>query len=106
MKYFSILCSVLFLTCAFLQMNDPDSLIWVVFYALASIAAFVRYRGLKSIALILYLIVFALGVFVWLQNDLSLIGSINNEGVREGWGIAIVFFVLLLIESLIDMQVN
>jgi Transmembrane family 220, helix len=77
MRILNFLLAVMFLIFAFVQINDPDPVLWILIYGVMAVmcvlAIFEFYPakvtwGLMAI-LILYSFVYAPGVIEWLQKD-------------------------------------
>ena len=77
MKVVNLLLAVMFLAFAFVQINDPDPLVWILIYgsmAVVCILAAFRYYprlvlGFMLLALLAYSIVFFEGVSEWFRQD-------------------------------------
>jgi predicted membrane metal-binding protein len=77
MKVFNLLLAVLFIIFAFLQINDPDPVVWILIYgtmAVACVLAAFGYYYTKALAAILivfvaYSFVFLSGVIEWFHSD-------------------------------------
>lgn len=109
-KVLNILLSVIFLLFAYVQLNDPDPMVWFSIYFLVAIGLLVStFRGLPLILLYVAfaaLILFAgyhLPYFVqWLSSEdhSSLFGEMSNdryyiEGTREFFGLLIALAALV-----------
>ena len=101
MKFFSFLAFLLFVSAAYVQLNDPDPYIWASLYtliAILSLATTFNYQ-LPSITLILtFIYLFAVICLSpnFLNTSLEAFSSIQmknqqHELVRETWGVFICF---------------
>src|SRR5688500_3225285 len=80
MRILNLILALMFLSFAFVQINDPDPVMWILFYVvmatLCIMAAF-KYYPRKFIAAILalylaygvYTLIYHRGVLEWLQSD-------------------------------------
>lgn len=112
MKILNLLLAVLFVTFAFVQVNDPDPVVWILIYGAMAVtcilAAFGRYYNAALIVLLIlytaYSIVFFPGVVEWLRSDdkSMLFDDIAKmqypyiEESREFLGLAICIAVLIM----------
>ena len=77
MRILNFILAIMFLAFAFLQLNDPDPVIWILIYGIMSVtcilAAFNFYSRRFLFALIIVYAVYSLlyipGVIDWLQHD-------------------------------------
>ena len=77
MRIVNFLLAAMFLVFAFLQINDPDPLIWILIYgamAVVSVMAIFSYYPMKFLAVLLvaylaYSVVYFDGVTEWLRQD-------------------------------------
>jgi hypothetical protein len=77
MKIVNFILAVLFLTFAFVQINDPDPVVWILIYggmAVICIMAIFEFYVRKvlivlAVLLAAYSLFFIPGVLEWLQND-------------------------------------
>lgn len=88
MKYLSIFFALMFMAFAFLQVNDPDPVLWILIYGAMAVvsvlAAFDVFIRKAFIILALFFVVYGIilwpGVAEWLQqDDLSVLFS---EGMK------------------------
>ncbi|MFT4831055.1 MAG: uncharacterized membrane protein (UPF0136 family) [Psychroserpens sp.] len=101
-KLISIVFTMLFLWAAYLQWNDPDTLLWYAIYGSAAVASLFFFLDKLSfnIALLLFVLYF-IGVFVFWPNQFEGVGigdgEINNiEHARESLGLLINALVMLM----------
>lgn len=98
MKIVSYIFAALFLASAYVQLNDPDPVIWVLIYMVAAILAVVATT--KLLPWWTYFVAGALflagAVFQWpphyegvFFDDLALMRNMNIEEARESLGLAI-----------------
>lgn len=77
MKVFNLLLAVAFIIFAFLQVNDPDPVLWIFIYGLMAVACILAAFGYyypKALAgvlvlLLAYSFVFLRGVMEWFRSD-------------------------------------
>ena len=77
MKVLNLILAVMFLVFAFVQINDPDPVLWILIYGLMAVscilAAFEYYYPKVLLALLVayaaYSVVFVSGVLDWLKSD-------------------------------------
>lgn len=112
MKVLNLVLAALFLVFAFVQVNDPDPVLWILIYGLMAVAcvlaAFGRYYRIASITLLVlyagYSVVYLSGVMEWMRsNDKSML--FDNlakmqfhyiEESREYLGLIICIAVLIM----------
>ena len=80
----------LFLVFAYLQINDPDSLLWVIAYLIPAVLSFsvlIYYRSkyLQYISLI-YLII---AIYLYFNNSKTAVMHIFDETTNEALGLAL-----------------
>lgn len=112
MKVVNLLLAVMFIIFAFLQINDPDPVIWIIIYgAMAVVCVLAAFRiyprkvmiGLL-VAYVLYSIVFLPGVGEWLSHedkselfdDVAKMEHLWIEESREFLGLMICVIVLVI----------
>ncbi len=112
MKVVNLLLAAMFLIFAFVQVNDPDPVLWIVIYGLAAVscvlAAFRMYFRIPLIVLTVFLAAYAIkllpGVGEWLSqekpsmlfDDVAKMQYAFVEEAREFLGLAICMVVLLM----------
>ena len=77
MKVLNLVLAAMFLLFAFVQINDPDPVLWILIYGLMAVscilAAFQYYYPKVLVALLIafvaYSFVFVSGVIEWMQSD-------------------------------------
>ncbi len=77
MKVLNLVLAVLFLVFAFVQINDPDPVVWILIYGIMAVAcvlaAFRYYYPVPLLVLLVvfvgYSFVFLSGVIEWFQSD-------------------------------------
>ena len=111
MKIFNFILAALFLVFAFVQVNDPDPLLWILIYGamavLAVLAMFnIYYRPVIIALLVLYVaysLVYIPGVKEWMQQEdktdlFDNVAKMNHlyiEEAREFLGLWICIAVLI-----------
>lgn len=101
-KILGFLFAVLFSIAAALQFNDPDTLIWVVIWAIAAVFSLSFTFNKLSLMPLFFSGVMALGGFFYTYPDKFEgfeigVGDIKNvEEGREAFGLLIIALVLLL----------
>ncbi len=106
MKYLALLLSIIFIGFAYLQLNDPDPVLWVGIYMVPvylGIRAFLQYKNLElnivAIAMTLLGAYYAWsGISVWegFNTENMAMKSINQELAREAVGLLIMAFAIFL----------
>ncbi|MEX2233021.1 MAG: transmembrane 220 family protein [Cyclobacteriaceae bacterium] len=112
MKILNLVLAILFIVFAFVQINDPDPVIWILIYGAMAVAcvlaAFDHYYPKVLLALLIayvaYSTVFLSGVVEWLQSenksmlfdDLAKMQYPYIEESREFLGLLICILVLVL----------
>jgi hypothetical protein len=112
MKIVNLVLAVMFLGFAFLQINDPDPLLWILIYGAMAVvcvmAAFNRYYKIWMIALVVfylgYSVILIPGVKEWLAqedrsalfDDVAKMEHLYIEEAREFLGLMICVAVLIL----------
>ena len=86
----TLLAGLLFLFFAYLQINDPDSLIWIIAYlipAVLSFSALTNYR-IKYIHYIsiIYLII---AIYLYINNSETTVMHIFDETTNESMGLVL-----------------
>jgi hypothetical protein len=112
MKVFNLLLAAMFVVFAFVQVNDPDPVVWILIYGAMAVtcilAAFNRYYPVFLVVLLVayvaYSVVFFPGVVQWLQSedksmlfdDLAKMQYLYIEESREFLGLLICILVLVM----------
>ena len=112
MKILNLVLAVLFVVFAFVQINDPDPVLWILIYGLMAVvcvlAAFGHYYLWPSLGLLVafaaYSLVFLSGVIEWIRSDdrSMLFDNIAKmqysfiEETREFLGLFICMVVLIM----------
>ena len=112
MKVFNLLLAAMFVVFAFVQVNDPDPVVWILIYGAMAVtcilAAFSRYYPVLLIVLLVayvaYSVVFFPGVAQWLQSedksmlfdDIAKMQYLYIEQSREFLGLLICVLVLVM----------
>ena len=112
MRIVNFLLAVMFLGFAFVQINDPDPVIWILIYgamAVTSIMAIFEFYPKKFligllVVYLLYSIVFIPGVLEWLRqenkavlfDDVAKMQYLYVEEAREFLGLLICIIVLIV----------
>ena len=112
MKLVNLLLALMFMVFAFLQINDPDPVLWILIYGAMAVvcilAAFKVYSriaiGILLVAFIAYSFVFLDGVIEWfaqpdrsvLFDDVMKMEHPYIEESREFLGLAICIIILII----------
>ena len=109
MRYLNILLGLVMFGFAAVQYNDPDVLLWVVFYAVPMVWAFLAAFRLDLVRSKLGMlglwasIVIGLGVVIYYWPAMPgfwrpavFMVEVEGEGAREGMGLMIAWVVLML----------
>jgi hypothetical protein len=112
MKIVNLLLTVMFLLFAFLQVNDPDPVLWILIYGsmavICVLAAFGYYSrialSILMVGFIAYSIILLPGVNEWVQqddrsvlfDDLAKMEHLYIEEAREFLGLMICVFVCIM----------
>ena len=99
-----LLLGLFFLFCAYLQINDPDSLIWIMAYLIPAVLSFLElsdYRS-KHFQYIspIYLII---AIYLYLNNSDTTVMYIFNETTNESLGL-VLCSIWILILPMIRLQ--
>lgn len=101
-KVLSLIFAILFLAAAVVQYNDPDAVLWIALYGLASLVSILFFFRRASYLILAVLCVgYLVGAFVSLPSTYEgvTIGSgdiVNIEKGREALGLFIVSGVMLI----------
>lgn len=101
-KFLSLLFTILFVWAAYVQYNDPDSLLWYAVYGVAAAASLFFYLGkLNFTGAIILSGIYLVGTFVLWPDKFEGItignGDIDNvERARESLGLLIIAIVMLI----------
>ncbi len=112
MKIFNLVLALMFLLFAFVQINDPDPVIWILIYGIMAVscvlAAFRRYYPPATLVLLVIFAIYGLsygpGLIEWMKSDnkwmlFSDIAKMEYsyiEESREFLGLLIAILVLLM----------
>ncbi|MDH4462228.1 MAG: transmembrane 220 family protein [Flectobacillus sp.] len=112
MKYLALVFAVLFLVFAYLQLNDPDPLVWIPAYLLPAYVCVRSFQGFVNVELvsILLLVTTLAGASLWLSMTAwegfftegagMAMKTMNQEYAREACGLwicsAVYVFILIL----------
>ena len=118
MKISNLILAALFILFAFVQINDPDPVLWILIYGLMAVAcilaAFGYYYPKVAAALLLAYLIYSFfllpGVVQWLQSedrsllfdDIAKMQNIYIEEAREFLGLA--FCILVLVIHLVSWR--
>ena len=100
MRTVALVFALLFAAAAIVQYNDPDPLVWILFYSIAAISSLLFYlnRFPSILGLILGGIYFAGAIWVWPEKFEGVSigsGAIENiEQAREALGLLIMAMVM------------
>ncbi len=99
MRYLAILFAFCFFLSAYVQLNDPDPLVWIILYGFPALVSlfFLKKRLPSAAYLALALIYLAIAIFQWppefegfLFGEVEKMRSLNIELARESFGMGIV----------------
>lgn len=101
-SFLGILFSVVFLLFTYWQFNDPDPILWVPIYGVATYVSFQAFRGIvnKELILILFILSTFAGIQLWVEmtawegfmTDGLAMKTLNQELAREAVGLWIASF--------------
>jgi len=100
-RWLAFICMILFALACFVQLNDPDSLIWIVIYAIPSVASLLFFlnRFKYPIGALLFIFYCIGGILVWPESYEGITlenGNLENiERGREALGLFIIALVML-----------
>ena len=103
MKIGHLICAIVFALFAIVQWNDPDSLLWIIMYALVAVVAFLAWRNqyyffinlIFTLVLLVATVFYVPDVISWFQDGMPSItdsmkaSSPYIELVREFFGLMI-----------------
>ena len=77
MKIFNLFLAALFVLFAFVQINDPDPVVWILIYGVMAVTCIMAAFGYYYVGILVgllvtfaaYSITFLSGISVWLQQD-------------------------------------
>ena len=112
MKVLNLILAALFILFAFVQINDPDPVLWILIYGLMAVACILAafgyyYPKVLAVFLMIYLVYsfFVIpGVFEWLASDdrsllfddIAKMQHAYIEEAREFLGLAVCMLVLIM----------
>ena len=101
-----LLVGLFFLFCAYLQINDPDSLIWIITYLIPTALSFsilANYRS-KYIRYIspIYLIV---AIYLYLYNSETTVMHVFDETTNESLGLILCSIWILILPWLSKKEI-
>ena len=112
MKVLNLILAALFILFAFVQINDPDPVLWILIYGLMAVACILAafgyyYPKVLAVLLMLYLVYsfFMIpGVFEWLSSedrsllfdDIAKMQHPYIEEAREFLGLVVCMLVLIM----------
>ena len=110
MKIFSSILALMFFSFAFVQLNDPDPVLWIIIYlsmaAICILAIFNKYykivMAILAVGYLIYAVILFPGLVEWLQtenksllfDDIAKMQHIYIEESREFLGLIICLAVL------------
>lgn len=114
MRYISLLFAIIFLWFAYLQLNDPDPVWWVVIYLVPVYVSFMFFQQKKNIELLILLSIVYTAYAINLSLQISTwegfftdgsgmeMKTINQELTREVSGllICVLVYIILLVSSI------
>lgn len=106
MRYLAIIFTLCFLLSAFVQLNDPDPVIWITLYLVPALVSilFLKTRLNSYIYLSLAVLYFAIAIYQWppefegfLFGEVQTMRNMNIELARESFGMGIVAVAMLIL---------
>jgi hypothetical protein len=107
-----ILFSIIFLLFTYWQFNDPDPILWVPIYGVATYVSFQAFRGLvnKELLAVLFVLSTMAGIQLWMEmtawegfmTDGLAMKTMNQELAREAvglWIASLSFAIYYLLEK-------
>lgn len=110
MKIFSSILALMFFSFAFVQLNDPDPVLWIIIYlsmaAICILAIFNKYykivMAILAVGYLIYAVILFPGLVEWLQtenksllfDDIAKMQHLYIEESREFLGLVICLAVL------------
>jgi hypothetical protein len=107
-----ILFSIVFLLFTYWQFNDPDPILWVPIYGVATYVSFQAFRGLvnKELLAVLFVLSTMAGIQLWMEmtawegfmTDGLAMKTMNQELAREAvglWIASLSFAIYYLLEK-------
>ena len=105
-SFLGILFSLIFLLFTYWQFNDPDPILWVPIYGVATYVSFQAFRGMvnKELTLVLFVLSTFAGIQLWVEmtawegfmTDGLAMKTMNQELAREAFGLWIASFSFAL----------
>ncbi|MFD3276761.1 transmembrane 220 family protein [Aquirufa echingensis] len=105
-SFLGILFSITFLLFTYWQFNDPDPILWVPIYGVATYVSFQAFRGMvnKELTLVLFVLSTFAGIQLWVEmtawegfmTDGLAMKTMNQELAREAVGLWIASFSFAL----------
>lgn len=105
-QYIAFIFGLIFLLFAYFQINDPDPIIWIAIYLLASLVSFAFFFGYKNNGLLIFLCLDYLAGAIYffpfnhfkgldLNNFAMKAQGVEIEFARESFGLGICFLVMV-----------
>lgn len=105
-SFLGILFSLIFLLFTYWQFNDPDPILWVPIYGVATYVSFQAFRGMvnKELMLVLFVLSTFAGIQLWIEmtawegfmTEGLAMKTMNQELAREAVGLWIASFSFAL----------
>lgn len=105
-SFLGILFSLIFLLFTYWQFNDPDPILWVPIYGVATYVSFQAFRGMvnKELTIVLFALSTFAGIQLWVEmtawegfmTDGLAMKTMNQELAREAVGLWIASFSFAL----------
>ena len=102
--FITILVGLLFILFSYLQLNDPDSLIWIMVYLFPAILSFVALKNyIPKYFQYVSLIYLIMAIYMYFNNSETMVMYIFDETTNESLGLllcSIWIFILPLLKNL------
>lgn len=118
MKYFILIFGVIFLAFAYLQVNDPDPMVWIPAYLVPAYVCFRFFKGAINIELVvlLFLVTTLAGISLWQEMTAwegfftegagMSMKTMNQEYAREACGLWICSCIYIIIAIFSVLKTN
>lgn len=106
MRYLAIIFALCFLVSAYVQLNDPDPVVWITLYTIPALVSllFLKKKFPAPVYLVLAIVYLAIAIYQWppefegfLFGEVKTMRSMNIELARESFGMGIVAAAMLVL---------